>query len=153
AYERAGAMLERVDVELGPLVAARRLAELPGIGRGLAAVIAELYTTGRSKVLEALRERVPPGTLELNRVPGLGLTRNAALHAALGIESIEDLRAACEAGRVRGLPGIGEKTERRLLQHIRTLAEPKHVRVHLHQALSLAESFTGYLAKAPCPIT
>ena len=98
AYERAAGTLERLDVDLAVLIDAGRLTEIPGIGRGLAAVIEELYTTGRSKVLDALRKRLPPGALELSRVPGLSLTRIAALHAALGVETIADLREACEAG-------------------------------------------------------
>jgi hypothetical protein len=103
AYERAAATLERLDLDLQTLVDDGRLTELPGIGRGLAAVIEELYRTGRSKVLDALRQRVPPGALELNRIPGLGLAKISALHSALGIETIADLRAACEEGRVRRL--------------------------------------------------
>ncbi len=149
AYERAAATLERLDLDLQTLVDDGRLTELPGIGRGLAAVIEELYRTGRSQVLDALRQRVPPGALELSRIPGLGLAKIAALHSALGIETIADLRAACEEGRVRGVRGMGEKTERRLLERIRALDGPKVVRLHLHRALALAESFTAHLEKAP----
>jgi DNA polymerase (family 10) len=152
AYERAAGTLERLDVDLAVLIDAGRLTELPGVGRGLAAVIEELYRTGRSKVLDALRKRLPPGALELSRVPGLSLTRIAALHAALGVETIADLRAACEAGRARGVRGIGEKTERRILDRIHTLDGHKAVRLHLHRALALAESLTAYLATAPVPI-
>ena len=63
AYERAAATLERLDLDLQSLVDDGRLTELPGIGRGLAAVIEELYRTGRSQVLDALRQRVPRRSL------------------------------------------------------------------------------------------
>src|SRR5512144_1973399 len=88
AYERAAGVLDHLDADLSALVAAGRLTELPGIGRGLAAVIAELHKTGRATALDALRRRLPPGALELSRVPGLGLGKIAALNAALGIETI-----------------------------------------------------------------
>ena len=149
AYERAAATLERLEDDLDALIEARRLTELPGIGPGLSAVIDELHRTGRSKVLEALQQRLPPGALELSRVPGLSVSKIAALHAALGVETIADLRAACEEGRVRTVRGMGEKTERRLLDRIRALDGPKATRVHLHRALAIAESLAAHLDKGP----
>jgi len=61
AYERAATAIEHLDVDLAALVEAGRLTELPGIGRAIAAMIEELQRTGRSKALDALRERMPPG--------------------------------------------------------------------------------------------
>jgi len=71
AYERAATAIEHLDVDLAALVEAGRLTELPGIGRGIAAMIAELQRTGRSKALDALRERMPPGSLPWD-IPGTG---------------------------------------------------------------------------------
>ena len=149
AYERAATAIEHLDVDLAALVEAGRLTELPGIGRGIAAIIAELQRTGRSKALDALRERMPPGALALGRIPGLGLDKIRALHAALGVETIAELRKACEEGHVRGVKGMGEKTERRLLDRIRALEDPVDVRLRLDRALPLAESFTAHLRTAP----
>ena len=149
AYERAATAIEHLDADLAALVEAGRLTELPGIGRGIAAMIAELQRTGRSKALDALRERMPPGALSLGRIPGLGLDKIRALHAALGVETVAELRKACEEGRVRGVKGMGEKTERRLLDRIRALEHPVDVRLRLDRALALAESFTAHLRAAP----
>src|SRR5882762_4663517 len=101
AYARGAEALERLDTDLGRLVEERRLIGLAGIGPGLAAMIAELYRTGRSETLEEQRRRVPPLALALRGIPRLGLAKIAALQDALGVETIEDLEAACEAGRVR----------------------------------------------------
>ena len=149
AYERAATAIEHLDVDLAALVEAGRLTEVPGIGRGIAAMIAELQRTGRSKALDDLRERMPPGALSLGRIPGLGLDKIRALHAALGVETVAELRKACEEGRVRGVKGMGEKTERRLLDRIRALEHPVDVRLRLDRALALAESFTAHLRAAP----
>jgi DNA polymerase (family X) len=148
AYTRGAEVLERLDADLGELIEARRLTTLPGIGSALAAMITELYQTGRSQALEEQRRRVPPVALELSRIPRLGLDKIAVLHDTLGIETIDDLEAACAAGRVRTIKGMGEKTERRILDAIRRLREPETQRVLLPEALAVAEAMRVYFAKA-----
>jgi DNA polymerase (family X) len=153
AYVRGAEALERLETDLGELVQMGRLTTLPGIGPALASMIAELHATGHSQRLEDQRRRVPPVVLELRRVPGLSLDRIAALHAAFGVESIEDLAAACEAGRARGVKGIGEKTERRILDAIRRLRQPAPRRVLLPEALTAAEALASYLRRASGAVT
>ena len=147
AYARGAEILERLDTDLGELVEARRLTTLPGIGAALAAMITELYQTGRSQALEEQRQRVPAVALELSRIPRLGLDKIAVLHETLGIETLDDLEAACVAGRVRTIKGMGEKTERRLLEEIRRLRAPEAQRVLLPEALAVADALRAYLAK------
>jgi DNA polymerase (family 10) len=153
AYARGAEVLERLDADLGVLVTSRRLTTLPGIGPALAAMITDLYQTGRSQTLEERRERVPAFALELSRVPRLGLDKIAALHAALGVATIDDLEAACVAGRVRSVKGMGEKTERRILEAIRQMRAPEAGRVLLPEALAVADAMRAYLAKGPAPAT
>ena len=149
AYARGADALERLDADLGELVETRRLTTLPGIGPALAAMITELYQTGRSQALEEQRQRVPAIALELRRIPHLGLEKIAALQAALGIQTLEDLEAACEAGRVRTIKGLGEKSERRILEAIRKLQAPESRRVLLPEALAAGETMCAYLGRAP----
>jgi DNA polymerase (family 10) len=149
AYARGAEVLERLDADLGELVEARRLTTLPGIGPALAAMITELYQTGRSETLEEQRRRVPAVAVELSRIPRLGLDKIVALHAALGIRTLDDLEAACVAGRVRAVKGLTEKTERRILEAIRKLRAPEAQRVLLPEAIAIAEAMSQHLAKAP----
>jgi DNA polymerase (family 10) len=153
AYVRGAEALERLETDLGELVEAGRLTALPGIGPALAAMIAELHATGRSQRLEEQRRRVPPVVLELRRVPGLSLDKIAALHTSLGVETIADLAAACEAGRARGVKGIGEKTERRILEAIRQLRRPEPRRVLLPNALGAADALASYLRRTAGAVT
>src|SRR5262249_22351361 len=118
-----------------------------GIGSALAAMITELYATGRSRALQDQRERVPPLALALRGV--LGPEKVAVLQAALGVDSLEDLAAACEAGRVRTIKGMGEKTERR----IGRWTPPAPPGVLLPEALALADQFGGQLGRAPGALT
>jgi len=149
AYARGAEVLERLDADLGELVERRRLTTLPGIGPALAAMITDLYRTGRSQALEEQRQRVPAAAVELSRIPRLGLDKIAALHAALGIRTLDDLEAACVAGRVRTVKGMSEKSERRILEAIRKLREPQAQRVLLPEALATAEAMHNHLVKAP----
>ena len=149
AYARGAEVLERLDADLGELVERRRLTTLPGIGPALAAMITDLHQTGRSQTLEEQRQRVPAVAVELSRIPRLGLDKIAALHAALGIRTLDDLEAACVAGRVRTVKGMSEKSERRILEAIRKLREPEAQRVLLPEALATAEAMHNHLVKAP----
>ena len=81
---------------------------LPGIGPPLARAIAELATTGRLAMLDRLRGDSDPLAL-LASVPGIGAKTAARLHDELGIDTLEELEAAASDGRLRALPGFGEK--------------------------------------------
>lgn len=148
AYERGARALESQDLDLPALVAGRRLQGVAGIGPALAARIAEMVTTGRSAVLEQLRAELPPGVVELQRVPGLSRARIGVLHRELGIRGIDDLRAAAEAGRVREVKGFGPATERKLLEAIRSL-EAGGERMLLPDAWERAERLLAHLRGAP----
>jgi DNA polymerase (family 10) len=147
AYERGARAVEGV-ADLGRLVDEDRLREVPGIGPVLASAIAELHRTGRSERLERLRAQLPPGVLELSLVPGMTRRRIAALHQALGVRGLEDLKAACEAGRVRTVKGFGPRTEEKILEGIRGLAT-REERVLLHQAQREAEGLLRHLGSGP----
>src|SRR5262245_6708481 len=148
AYLRGAEVLERLDADLDDLVRTRSLTTLPGIGTALAAMITELYETGQSQTLDEQRQRVPVFLRELSRVPRLGVEKIVKLHEALGVQTLDDLETACMAGRVRTLKGMGEKTERRILDDIRRLREPEARRLLLPEALAAADALRGFFARA-----
>jgi len=100
-----------------------RLTEIEGIGEDLAAKIITLVQTGSLPQLEELKQQVPDSVLALLRIPGVGPKKAAALHKQLNILTLEQLKAACEAGQVRGLKGFGEKTEQLILQGMSIAAQ------------------------------
>jgi DNA polymerase (family 10) len=148
AYERGARSLEAFAGDLDALVRDGRLTEVPGIGPALAGQIAELHATGTSAMLERLRRELPPGILELRDVPHLSTERIAALHEALGIRTLAELQEACESGRVRSVKGFGEKTEKKILEGIRSLAT-REQRVLLYKALEEGERLVEYLRSSP----
>lgn len=149
AYERGALALEKLETDLGALVQARRLRELPGIGRALANVIEEIYLTDQCELFDRLRDELPPGALELGGLPGLSLKKIAALHDALRIDSIADLKAACEAGRVARIKGFGARTQAKLLAEIAKLEAPAERILLLHEALEQAERLCAFLRACP----
>ena len=108
AYANAARSLETFGGNLADLQDEEALAKIPGIGKAIAAKIKELAGTGKLKYLEELRAEFPAAILELFSISGLGAKKIKALYEQLHISSIEQLRQACESGRVAELPGFGE---------------------------------------------
>src|ERR671918_1190229 len=122
----AGARAIQAVADLDRLVREDRLTTLPRIGDALASQIKQLYLTGESSVLTALRKEFPPGIIELSAVPGLSVEKIRQLQDALGITSVAELKAAAESGELRKLKGFGPKTEQRLLtQILKPVQKPK----------------------------
>lgn len=144
AYETAAEIVKTVGDELGPLVEQDRLRELQGIGAALSRQIQELWNTGSSELLAKLRASHPEGAAELLQIEGMTPKRIVALQSALGVRSIDDLRAACLSERVRAVPGFGAKTEERLLascERFGNRREGPPPGVVLSDALAIAERF------------
>jgi len=122
AYDNAARSLETFGGNLD-LQDEEALAKIPGIGKSIAEKIKELAAGGTLKYLEELRADFPPGILELFSIPGLGAKKIKALYEQLQVSSIEQLRQACEAGRVARLPGFGETTQEKLCKSIEQRAQ------------------------------
>lgn len=148
AYDRGARALEQLELDLEPLVKSRRLTQIGGIGNALAAVIEEFYLTGESTILERLRKDLPSGAAELGAIPGLSLKKIIALHDALRIESIADLKTACEEGLVRKVKGFGDKAEAKILAAIQSLETREH-RTLLNDALEEATRLLEHMRAAP----
>lgn len=116
------------------------------MGRGLAALIKELYTTGSAAPLEQLRADLPSGVIELSRV--LSVKKIQQLHQALRIKNIAELKAAAQAGKIRKVPGFGEKAEQKILLAI-DQDEHRSTRVPLLQATRLARQIVEHMQALP----
>ena len=146
AYERGARAVEVLREDVTVLAREGRLTEVPGIGAALASTITEIATTGRSEQLEKLKARLPAGVLALH--PVLSLPRIKAVHEALGISTLDELKAAAEDGRLRTVSGFGEKTEAKVLESIRGLAARSQETL-LYEAAREAEGVLEHLRAAP----
>jgi DNA polymerase (family 10) len=118
AYINAARAIETFGGNVPDLQDEEAVAKIPGIGKSIALKIKELAGTGSLKYLEELRAQFPQGILELFSITGLGAKKIKALHDQLRVSSIEQLRQACEAGRVAELPGFGETTQAKICKAI-----------------------------------
>ncbi len=149
AYEVAAQRIEDLPAdELETRAAAGTLIELPGIGEAIAKKVDTLWRTGSLPLHEQLRAEVPPGLLDLMRVPDLGPKKIAALNQGLGIGSLEDLAKACREGKVRELRGFGAKTETKLMQAIAAMGKVEGRRP-LASVRPVAEELVERLRRLP----
>jgi DNA polymerase (family 10) len=146
AFERAARALSALDRDPAELIESGDLQKTPGIGKTTAGVIEELLHTGRSRYLDELREKYPPGIFELLRVPRLGLKKIGVLHDKLGIGSLDELEAACRAGKLRTLRGFGEKTEQQILKGI-GFAHKRESQFLLPVGIEIGETIREQLAQ------
>lgn len=119
AYRRVAQAIDTLPEDVADLVREGRLSEIPGVGKGISGKITEIIETGSLGYLESLREELPEGVQELTRLEGIGPKKALILSRELGIRGIDDLETAAAAGRIRDLPGFGEKTEENILAGIR----------------------------------
>jgi DNA polymerase (family 10) len=94
------------------------LVKIGGVGKSIAGKITEYRRTGTFAALEELRASIPPGVLDLTRVPGLGPKRAAQLAKELGVTDVAGLAEAVRSGSLRNLAGFGAKSEERILRGI-----------------------------------
>jgi DNA polymerase (family X) len=130
------------------LAAGQDLSELPGIGKDLAAKIAEIAGTGHLQFLDEIEERTPPGLAKLLGVPGLGPKRVQILHTALGIDDLDKLAAAARAGQLRKLPRFGAKNEEKILRALQSRRPEEH-RMPWPRAEEVAVPLVDWLKAAP----
>jgi DNA polymerase (family X) len=149
AYERGARALENLESDLDALVKGRRLTNIAGIGGALAAIIEEIHGTGECCLLQQLRAELPLGAVELSQVPGLSLKKIVALSDALHIESIADLKSACQEGLVGKVKGFGLKSQAKLLADIGKLETPKDGFLLLDHAVEEAERIVNHLRGCP----
>lgn len=126
----------------------RKLTDIQGIGADLADKITTLATTDKLPFLEQLQSEVPQSVLALLRIPGLGPRKAATLHKELGIKTLDELKAACEAHQVQALKGFGAKTEQAIMAGIATAATIQD-RMYWAKADVVAQALLSHLQACP----
>jgi DNA polymerase (family 10) len=148
AYHNGARALQQLETNLADVVAAGQLDSIPGIGATLKDKITTLVTKGHLPFYDELRKKTPSGLFDLLRLPGVGPKKVKALHEELGINDLDQLKAACAADRVAGLRGFGAKTQQKILEGIAFLGQMGQ-RVRIDQALPLARMVLEGLRGCP----
>jgi len=156
AYHNGARLLRQLEGNLKELVEQNKLAEVRGIGDTLRDKITTLVTTGSLPFLDNLKTEIPPGVVAMLQLPSIGAKKVKALFETLHIDTIDKLRAACDAGEVAKLKGFGAKTQAKILEGIQFLGQVgNRVRIDLAEGLGQAlldriQKFPGVIRASVC---
>ncbi len=146
AYRKVVLTLESLPEDIERMYEKGRLRNIPGVGEGIAKKIEELLKTGKLEYYEELKKNLPEGLVEMLSVPDVGPKTAQLLHKRLGIESIDQMEKAAKKGKIRGLEGMGEKTEENILRGI-DLLRRRTGRMLLGTAYQMSESIVERLSR------
>ncbi|MEX0972316.1 MAG: DNA polymerase/3'-5' exonuclease PolX [Solirubrobacterales bacterium] len=151
AYSTAAKAIRESPVSVADLSAAGRATEIPGVGKTLAEKIGALLESGEIPAATKLKAKFPATLIEVTRVPGVGAKTAKLLFDELGVASLEDLKAAAEAEKVRDVKGLGPKAEENVLASLERLGEPGEGpgRLLLSAVRPIAEELAAALREHP----
>jgi DNA polymerase (family 10) len=143
AYRRAADQIRSAGSPIAQLALEGKAKDLPGIGQTIQSKILQIVDKGEIEALTKRKERIPAGVAEFLRLPALGPKTARRIWQELGITTVEDLRKAAEAQRLRALPGLGAKTEERILKALDE--KPQEKRTLLAAALPAVKAVVEVL--------
>lgn len=147
AYANAARVIEDL-ADFETRLAAGTITEVKGIGAGLASHIDELITSGTIAELEQLHRTIPPGVVAMTAIPGVGPKKAKLFWKTLKLTTVDQLAAACAAHTVAGLPGMGAKSEEKILLGIDYLRQQHHQHLFL-AARAVAQQIVAALHSHP----
>jgi DNA polymerase (family X) len=148
AYRNGARAIRNLGESVASIVddAPKRLLEIDGVGKAVAEKCEVLVRTGELPQLKKLQEAIPESVLSIMRVPGMGPKKTAAVYQELGIATLDDLKQACEQGRIRALKGFGKKTEETILSGI-SLAAVAEQRIYWANADEIVAELREHLSE------
>jgi DNA polymerase (family 10) len=147
AYRRAADQIRSAGSPIAQLALDGRAKNLPGIGKTIESKIVQIVNTGEIEALTKRKAEIPAGVAEFLRLPALGPKTARRIWQELGITTVEELRKAAEAERLRTLPGLGAKTEERILKALDE--KPQEKRTLLAAALPAVRAVVDVLRDHP----
>src|SRR3972149_5926236 len=149
AYRRAAESIRSLGKDIGGVRKEGALETIPGVGKAIAAKIDELLGTGKLEFADELKAEIPATLVEILRVGDVGPKKAARFWRELGITTLDQLERAARNGRLRGLSGMGERSEARILASIEALRRRQSGRIPIGTARPIAESLLQRLRQAP----
>jgi len=146
AMNKAARQLKDLTFDIASIAAdKKRLMEIDGIGEGMAGRIMEFKQTGRIREHDELIASIPPGLLQVTRIPGVGPKTAKLLWEKCGVVDLVTLKEKIDCGALVGIPRMGEKTIANILKSLE-FVEKSSERTRIGIAMPLAESIVEHLA-------
>lgn len=149
SYRRAAEAVEGLPYRIADVAAdGKRLLEIPGIGKSMAANIQQLLKEGSFSLRADLLQKYRPSMLELLKIQGLGPKTIALIWDSFQICDIDGVEKLAREGKIRELPRMGEKHEQKILKGIEEYRRISG-RFLLDAAERMAEKIKEFLAEMP----
>lgn len=149
AYRNAAGAIRDLSRDINVVAAEGELGTIPFVGKIIGEKIQEMLDTGKLNFYEELRAEVPEGVVDIFHINGVG-PKKAKQFWDAGITSVEALEAAAREGKLNGMPGLGAKSQAKILEGIESLKRrTADTRTPLGVALPLAESILARLLELP----
>ena len=148
AFQNAAESIRNLGQDINAVNTRDDLQSIPGVGKGIADALRELFSTGRVVEFDQLADQVPDGILDMMQVPGMGPKKAKKLWEELDIVGLDALKAAAEAEELRGLSGFGAKSEEKILKGIELLKQRSDGRTPIGKARPSATAIIDGLQAA-----
>jgi DNA polymerase (family X) len=148
AYRAAARTVASFPGDLRSAHASGALGVAKGIGPATLEIVDELLSTGRTRMLDELQDRVPPGLSDMLQISGLGVAKVRQIHEALHVETLTELEDAARDGSLERLPRGGKKTAEKILKGIAFVRQAGGQRL-AHHARREAEELARVLVRLP----
>ncbi|MES1246640.1 MAG: DNA polymerase/3'-5' exonuclease PolX [Actinomycetota bacterium] len=153
AYRRAATRMRETSGSIAQLALDGKAKELQGIGKTIEEKIVQIVENGTIDALAKRRDTIPAGVVQFMRLPGLGPKTAARIWRELGVTTVEELRAAAEAQKLRGLAGLGAKSEEKILKALDfKAANPDEGRRLLGEGLPAVLAVVSVLREHPAAV-
>ena len=149
AYRRAATRVRETGTSVAELALAGKAKDLSGIGKTIEEKIVQIVDDGEIHALSKRRVGVPTGVVQFMRLPGLGPKSAARLWRELGITTLDELKDAAEAQRLRGLTGFGARKEEQILKALAVEAPTEQPRALLGLGLPAVLAVVQTLRESP----
>ena len=148
AYRKAAESLTELPGDVNQYWEEGKLTDIPGVGKAIAEKIDELLSTGKMEFQDRLEAEVPSSLVEVLQVPDVGPKKVALFWREAGVTNLAELKAAANDGKLRDLPGMGPKSEAKVLAGIKALAR-RTDRMPLGKAWPFAQELLVFLSEIP----
>jgi len=149
AYRKAADSLNDLSRDAKDIWQEGKLESIPGVGKAIAEKISELLETGELEFLNKLKTEVPESLAELTKIPDLGPKKVKLFWEQLGITNSAELEKAARDGQLAGLPGMGEKSQAKVLAGIEALQRRQTGRTPLGDVWGFAQAQLEFLRGLP----
>jgi DNA polymerase (family 10) len=148
AYRRVAESLLVMPENLRESMTKGTLKDVPGVGDAIYKKLEEIITTGHLRFLNDLEKEVPPSLIDMLQVQDVGPKTVALLWKQANINTLDELETAARAGKLEGLPGIGNKTQQSILEGIEALNR-RSKRLMLPAAWKIANQWVDFIRGLP----